>query len=62
MSPIQTTPKRSPVARIALRRIAVPAEQPRVFPIFEEMYRRALRAAEEGRAAGGTGLRAATGR
>jgi len=47
MSPLQ--PQRSPggaiLARIALRRVAVPVANPRVFQVFEQLHERALRKA-----------------
>jgi len=58
VSPIQADPKSRGIARIALRRVAVPAVRPRVFPVFEEMYARALRGAEVVRAGGPQGARA----
>lgn len=48
MSPMRGTPEGSAIARIALRRVAVPVEHPRVFPVFEEMFRKALAAGDAG--------------
>ena len=48
MSPLRESPKGAMIARLALRRVAVPVERPRVFPVFEEMYRRSLREAHAG--------------
>jgi hypothetical protein len=44
MSPLQANPSgRAVLARLALRRVAVPVANPRVFQVFEQMHERALR-------------------
>jgi len=46
MSPLQPHPSgRAVLARLALRRVAVPVANPRVFQVFEQMHERALRSA-----------------
>jgi hypothetical protein len=46
MSPLQAHPSgRAVLARLALRRVAVPVANPRVFQVFEQMHERALRRA-----------------
>lgn len=55
MSPLQPTrPGRAALARLALRRVAVPVEHPRVFQVFEQMRDRALRRAAAGPSAPAT--------
>ncbi len=41
MSPAPKAPSGVPIARLALRRVAVPAGPPRVFPFFVDMAARA---------------------